>query len=217
MPSAVQGNHSGYSLFAGGHRICIYGYDGNINPNGADADHRGGLRMVNSWGEGWNGSSAGYAWLSYDFVKRCAWEAWTMNDLGPDTPTITSLSATQAAAGSTIHIYGGNFGTMQSKSGVSLNGVKADSAAFSDAQISRDRTCGRHQRPAGGLRLGRGALQRGRLTVSGTVAGPQVTSITPGRGMQSTSLSVASLAGAVSRPEPRSGLRAAGPSSTPAA
>jgi hypothetical protein len=61
-------DYNGKSAMAGGHGVCIVGYNDNINPGGADADHKGGFRMVNSWGSSWNGN--GFVYLSYDFVKR---------------------------------------------------------------------------------------------------------------------------------------------------
>jgi IPT/TIG domain len=129
-------DYNGISGLAGGHGVCICGYDDNINPSGANADHKGGFKMVNSWGSAWNGSNAGYVYLSYDFVKRYVWEAWSMSDLSPDAPVISSLSATQANPGATIHIYGKNFGTKRRNARVSFNGVNATSASFTNADIT---------------------------------------------------------------------------------
>src|SRR5450759_572967 len=38
------------SSMAGGHAVCICGYDDNAYPDGSNADHKGGFKMVNSWG-----------------------------------------------------------------------------------------------------------------------------------------------------------------------
>ncbi len=128
--------YNGYSSLAGGHGVCIVGYDDNVNPQGADADHRGGFKMVNSWGSSWNGTNAGFIYLSYDFVKRYVWEAWSMTDDSPDTPVITSLSSYSANIGSTIHIYGDNFGTLRRNARVTFNGVTATSAYFTNQDIT---------------------------------------------------------------------------------
>jgi hypothetical protein len=52
--------------FYGGHAMLIVGYDDSI----------GGFLAVNSWGTGWGRN--GYGYLSYDFVRYDAWEAWIM-------------------------------------------------------------------------------------------------------------------------------------------
>lgn len=136
-PSKPYYDHSGYfSVLAGGHGVCICGYDDNINPGGSNADRRGGFKMVNSWGPGWNGASAGYVYLSYNFVKRYVAEAWAINDVSPDTPSIASLSATEAKPGSVIHIYGNNFGTLRRKAKVTFNGVDATGVSFTNTDIT---------------------------------------------------------------------------------
>ncbi|OFW57113.1 MAG: hypothetical protein A2Y75_01965 [Candidatus Solincola sediminis] len=129
-------DYNGTSGFAGGHGVCIAGYDDNANPSGVDADHRGGFKMVNSWGSNWNGTSHGYVYLSYDFVKRYVWEAWSMNDLSPDSPGITSLSTSSGNIGSTIHVYGNNFGTYRRSAGVAFNGTNAGSFSFTNENIT---------------------------------------------------------------------------------
>ncbi len=72
--------------------MSIVGYDDNANPGGADADHRGGFKAVNSWGPTWNGTSAGFVYLSYDFMKRYVMEAWRMDDLARRTPPTSTRS-----------------------------------------------------------------------------------------------------------------------------
>jgi hypothetical protein len=129
-------DYNGSAQFAGGHGVCICGYNDNINPSGADADHRGGFKMVNSWGSYWNGSSKGYVWLSYDFVKRYVWEGWTMTDLTGDGPTISSLSAASGNAGGSITISGNNFGAKRRNASVTFNGTAATQATFTNSSIT---------------------------------------------------------------------------------
>ncbi len=55
-----------------GHAMTIVGYDDNlwvdVNSNGAvDAGERGAIKIVNSWGTGWQ--DAGFCWVSYDALK----------------------------------------------------------------------------------------------------------------------------------------------------
>ncbi len=135
-PASPYYDYDGTSEYAGGHGVCICGYNDNANPSGIDADHRGGFKMVNSWGPAWNGASHGYVYLSYDFVKRYAWEAWAMSDLAPDSPHVTYLSPVSGLPGDTIHIYGKNFGTLRRSAGVSFNGTAATSLSFSDGDIT---------------------------------------------------------------------------------
>jgi C1A family cysteine protease len=131
-------DYDGSSLCAGGHAVAIVGYDDNINPGGSDADHRGGFKMVNSWGPGWNGESEGFVYLSYDFVKRYVSEAWSMNGLSPDSPAISSLSTSSGLVGDTIHIYGNNFGTYRRSARVSFNGVNAVNPTFTNGIITAE-------------------------------------------------------------------------------
>ncbi len=134
-PAKPYYDYNGTSSFAGGHGVCIVGYDDNINPGGSDADHRGGFKMVNSWGPNWNGTSHGYVYLSYDFVKRYVWEAWAMNDLSPDDPHIDSVSPTSGQAGTSVIITGYNFGTARRNAAVSFNGVTATTTSFTNTSI----------------------------------------------------------------------------------
>lgn len=135
-PARAYYDYNGSSSMAGGHAVCICGYDDNINPGGADADRRGGFKMVNSWGAGWNGASAGFVYLSYDFVKRYVWEAWTMGDNAPDSPSISHLSASSGQAGQAIEIDGGNFGAMRRAAGVSFNGTGATQVTFTNEKVT---------------------------------------------------------------------------------
>ncbi len=189
-------DYNGYSTVAGGHGVCICGYDDNINPSGADADHKGGFKMVNSWGSSWNGSNAGYVYLSYDFMKRYVWEAWSMTDLSPDLPNITSLSATSGAVGTTIHIYGKNFGTLRRNAKVSFNGVNAVSPTFTDADITAKVPTGATTGSLTVYDWDGAASNAVTFTVPGTVTGPQVTSISPASALESSLVNVDNLAGA---------------------
>jgi hypothetical protein len=177
--------YNGRATLAGGHGVCICGYDDNINPGGSNADHKGGFKMANSWGAAWNGASAGYVYLSYDFVKRYVWEAWSMSDLAPDTPAISSLSASQANPGSTIHIYGNNFGTLRRNARVSFNGVDTTNASFTNTDITVTVPAAA---TSGGLAVydwdGAGSNSVA-FTVNGTVNNPpQLSSVTPNTGTQ---------------------------------
>ena len=55
--------------YRGLHAVAVVGYDDNWAGVG-------GFKIINSWGTGWG--CYGYAWLSYQFVKEYAWEAWWM-------------------------------------------------------------------------------------------------------------------------------------------
>ena len=109
FPAKTYYNHIGSSSPVGWHAVCITGYDDNIHPSGFNPDHRGGFRMVNSWSSSWNNN--GFLYLSYDFVKRYVPEAWSMGDLYPDTPSVTSLSRNSGEPGDPVTISGENFGT----------------------------------------------------------------------------------------------------------
>ncbi len=129
-------DYNGSAGYAGGHGVAICGYNDNINPGGRDADHRGGFKMVNSWGSGWNGSSKGYVWLSYDFVKRYVWEAWTMEDLPGDGPSISSLGSGSGNPGSSIRVNGNNFGALRKNARVTFNGTAATRATFTNGRVT---------------------------------------------------------------------------------
>jgi hypothetical protein len=57
------------ATYRGLHAVAVVGYDDNWAGVG-------GFKIVNSWGTGWG--CYGYGWLSYDFVRQYAWEAWWM-------------------------------------------------------------------------------------------------------------------------------------------
>ena len=56
--------------FRGLHAVAVVGYDDNWGGVGA-------FKIVNSWGTDWG--CYGYAWMSYEFVRKYAWEAWWMS------------------------------------------------------------------------------------------------------------------------------------------
>ena len=132
-PSKSYYDYDGWSSYQGGHAVCICGYNDNIKPSGADADHKGGFLMVNSWGSNWNNN--GFVYLSYDFVKRYVDEAWSMGDLAPDGPSISRLSTGTGRVGQQITIYGNNFGTLRRWAGVTFNGIPAQ-ATFTNTQMT---------------------------------------------------------------------------------
>ncbi len=120
----------------GGHALCIVGCDDNANPGGADADHQGGFKAVNSWGAGWNGASAGYVYLSYDFVKRYVMEAWQMDDVVPDTAHINSITPNHGGSGSSLQIDGYNFGANRRNAKVTIDGIDATVNSWNDTRIN---------------------------------------------------------------------------------
>jgi hypothetical protein len=135
-PAKTYYDHTGNLSIAGFHAVCICGYNDNINPSGVDADHRGGFKMVNSWGSTWNGASHGFLYLSYDFVKYHAPSAWSMGDLSPDSPSITSLSKTSGESGDPVTISGKNFGRKRRGAMVTFNGVKATTTSWTNSSIT---------------------------------------------------------------------------------
>ncbi|MBC7264187.1 MAG: C1 family peptidase [Chloroflexi bacterium] len=52
----------------GYHVVFVVGYDDSLQA----------FKIVNSWGPYWG--AKGFAYLSYDYVARCGWEAWAMTD-----------------------------------------------------------------------------------------------------------------------------------------
>lgn len=68
MPPSDPGDSRGL------HAVTVVGYD-DYWPGG------GAFKIVNSWGTEWG--CDGYAWLSYEFVRRYAWEAWWMTSNRP--------------------------------------------------------------------------------------------------------------------------------------
>ncbi|HEY5533213.1 MAG TPA: IPT/TIG domain-containing protein [Candidatus Anoxymicrobiaceae bacterium] len=106
-----------------GHQVDFCGYDDNINPAGADADHRGGFLMVNCWGTDWNGDMHGYVWMSYAYVKRYVGNCAVITSMPSDKPSITGCNTNSGKAGDTVVISGNNFGTDRRATRVTFNGV----------------------------------------------------------------------------------------------
>ena len=184
-PSKTYYDYNGTSKFEGGHGVCICGYDDNANPSGADADHKGGFKMVNSWGSSWNGN--GHVYLSYDFVKRYAWEAWAMNDRSPDDPSITSLSATSGMPGSSLTISGNNFGTLRRNARVSFNGTNVTQVSFTNLAVVAQVPSGATSGPLTVYDWDGKASNSVAFTIS---TGPAVASLTPASGANTGALNV---------------------------
>jgi hypothetical protein len=72
--SQVVGPPANPSTYRGMHAVAVVGYDDSWAGVGA-------FRIVNSWGPDWG--CYGYAWLSYEFVRQYAWEAWWMTSNRP--------------------------------------------------------------------------------------------------------------------------------------
>jgi len=53
----------------GGHAICAVGYDNSRNL----------IKFKNSWSKNWGEN--GYGYISYNYVMRYMWDAWTCKDL----------------------------------------------------------------------------------------------------------------------------------------
>ena len=60
--------------YRGLHAVAVVGYDNTWAGVG-------GFKVVNSYGKDWG--CYGYAWLSYEFVRKYAWEAWWMTSNRP--------------------------------------------------------------------------------------------------------------------------------------
>lgn len=187
--------YDGTSAFAGGHAVCICGYNDNANPGGADADHRGGFKVVNSWGPDWNGSSQGFVYFSYDFVKRYVREAWSMGDIVPDSPTVSGLSANSGSVGASIVINGSNFGAKRRAARVSFNGTDATYVTFTNEAVTARVPAGATSGP---LRVydweGTASNAVNFTVLPGT--SPYVTSIAPASGVENAVASITDLAGA---------------------
>lgn len=61
----------------GNHAVCVVGYDDSVGG-------KGGFKILNSWGTSWGDHGAFY--MSYDFFRNYAWEAWSMVDRQGYTP-----------------------------------------------------------------------------------------------------------------------------------
>lgn len=181
-PARAYYDYNGTSGLAGGHAVCICGYDDNAYPSGADADHRGGFKMVNSWGSGWNGASAGFVYLSYDFVKRYVWEAWMMGDNDPDSPGISHLSTGSGQVGQTVEINGVNFGSRRRSAGVSFNGTEAVLATFTNEKVTTVVPSGATTGPLVVRDWEGTASNPVTFTVGGGVVSPSVSSVSPAGG-----------------------------------
>ena len=176
-PDRAYYDYNGSATMAGGHGVCIVGYDDNAYPSGVDADHRGGFKMVNSWGSSWNGG--GYVYLSYDFVKRFVWEAWTMGDLSPDSPAISSLSRTSGNVGDSVEINGSNFGGLRRSARVTFNGVNAAGLTWTNEKVTATVPAGASSGPVAVSDWEGAASNAVQFTVGGGASGPSVTSVSP--------------------------------------
>jgi hypothetical protein len=67
----VVGPPANPSSYRGRHAVAVVGYNDTWAGVGA-------FKIVNSYGSSWG--CYGYAWLSYEFVRKYAWEAWWMED-----------------------------------------------------------------------------------------------------------------------------------------
>ena len=64
------------SIYYGGHAVTVVGYN--------DAAET--IKVVNSWGGAWGEN--GYGYLTYDFVRLKAWEAWALIDQDTTPPPL---------------------------------------------------------------------------------------------------------------------------------
>lgn len=189
-PARAYYNYDGSSGIGGGHGVCIVGYNDNANPGGADADHRGGFKMVNSWGYNWNGTNHGFVYLSYDFVKRYVWEAWSMGDLTGDGPSISGLNPGSGNVGTGVQINGNNFGTLRRSARVTFNGTNATQVSFTNARVTATVPTGATSGPVVVYDWDGAASNGVSFTVGGGPSGPSVTGISPDQGSNTGPLSV---------------------------
>lgn len=187
-PARSYYDYNGTSTIAGGHAVAIVGYDDNANPGGADADHRGAFKMVNSWGTSWNGG--GFVYLSYDFAKRYVWEAWTMGDNGPDTPSVTGLSATSGSVGDSIDINGNNFGGLRRSARVTFNGTSATQLTWTNEKVTALVPAGATSGPVIAYDWEGTASNPVQFTVGGGGSGPSVSSVVPAGGENTGPVSI---------------------------
>jgi len=129
-------DYDGSSMLAGTHAVCIVGYDDDVNPGGADPDHKGGFYMVNSWGPTWNGSNNGFVYLSYDFMRRYCLDAWSAVDAVPDSPSLDSLSSASGNIGAPIELSGNNLGWLRRSASVTFNGVPATDLSYTNEAVT---------------------------------------------------------------------------------
>ncbi|MBN1902852.1 C1 family peptidase [Candidatus Sumerlaeota bacterium] len=95
------------------HALCVVGYNDTYQA----------FLVVNSWGTGWGQS--GYAWLSYDFVRRYVVEAWRFYDSTSfySNPAHTNYSSYQKVKTDNCAIVYTGPGTMDvDKNGVIITG-----------------------------------------------------------------------------------------------
>ncbi|MFH1150204.1 MAG: IPT/TIG domain-containing protein [Actinomycetota bacterium] len=191
-PAKAYYDYNGSSGIAGGHGVCIVGYDDNANPGGSDADHRGGFKMVNSWGYNWNGTNHGFVYLSYDFAKRYVWEAWSMGDLSGDGPSISSLNPGSGSVGTSVQVNGNNFGALRRSARVTFNGTAANQVGFTNARVTATVPSGATSGPVVVYDWDGAASNGVNFTVGGAPpSGPGVTGIDPNQGINITLLDVA--------------------------
>lgn len=191
-PNKSYYDYNGSAAIAGGHALCVCGYNDNADPGGIDADHKGGFKIVNSWGAGWNGGSAGFVYLSYDFVKRYVWEAWSMGDTVGDGPSLTSLSRNSGPVGASVVLAGNNFGTRRRNARVSFNGTSATDVTWANEQITAKVPSGAASGPVTACDWEGTASNPISFTVDGGGAeGPIVSAVDPAQGANTGALNVA--------------------------
>jgi hypothetical protein len=118
------------------HWVVLAGYDDNLNPTAADADHRGGFLLVNCWGDHWNGEMRGCLWVSYAWVKKHVMSAFVLHGDGPNGPAIAACSTNRAAAGESMTLTGTGFGALRRQAGVTFNGLAATVVSFANESIT---------------------------------------------------------------------------------
>lgn len=79
---------------AGGHGICLVGYDDNH----ATADGKGAFKFINSWGKGWG--QGGYGWISYQYLQKYGKGAVVLYEAS--SPASLDISSPAAGAKYTI-------------------------------------------------------------------------------------------------------------------
>jgi hypothetical protein len=176
-----------------GHEVNLVGYDDNINPGGADADHRGGFLMVNCWGTEWNGDMKGFVWVSYAYVKHYVTNCYVITGMLPDTPSIAGCSTASGKAGDTVVISGNNFGTERRASRVTFNGIEAETLGRVNDSIVTEVPWNATTGPLVVYDWNGTPSNSFGFTVDHTA--PAVASITPGSGAAGTALVMPDLTG----------------------